>query len=264
MTEESRERRPVRSRPRRGLALAGRAVLLLATTGLTFALAFWGTLWATVRSPDVAIPSVIDLDEQVAEAKLRSLGLAPRVASRRYDATRPEGKVLEQFPPPGNRTKPGREVRLVVSLGPERAIVPDLRRGSLRRAQIALAAAGLRVATTASVPHGTIPLGRVIAQDPSPGTVCYPGDGVSLLLSAGPPRVARMMPLLEGDTWARARRLLEGAGFRRVRYRGIEDRAPGDAVVIAQDPRPGSRVDPDDRVILFLEPPPPAGTGDRR
>ncbi len=264
MTEEPRRERSARPRWRRVPGILGWAALLLATTGLTSALAFWGTLRATVRSPDVTIPAVVDLDEQVAEARLRSLGLVPRVASRRYDATRPEGKVLEQFPPAGNRTKPGREVRLVVSLGPERAIVPDLRRGSLRRAQIALAAAGLRVATTASVPHGTIPLGRVIAQDPPPGAVCFPGDGVSLLLSAGPPRRARVMPTLEGDTWDRARRLLEGAGFRRVRYRGMEDRAPGDAVVIAQDPRPGARVDPDDRVVLLLEPPPPAGAGDRR
>ena len=249
---------------RRVAAVAGRVLLLLATSGLVFALAFWGTLWFMVRSPDVTVPSVVDLDEQVAEAKLQSLGLAPRVASRRYDATRPEGKVLDQVPPPGVRTKPGREVRLVVSLGPERAVVPDLRGGSLRRAQVALAGAGLRVAATASVPHPTLRLGRVIAQDPAPGTVCFPGDGVSLLLSAGAPRKARVMPLLEGVTWARARRLLEGAGFRRVRYRGVDDRAPRDAVVIAQDPRPGSRVDPGDRVDLLLEPPPPAGRGGRR
>ncbi len=249
---------------RRFAALLGRVFLLLATTGLVFALAFWGTLRVTVRSPDVRVPAVVDLDDQVAEARLRALGLVPRIVSHRYDATRPEGKVLEQVPPAGNRTKPGREVRLVVSLGPERAIVPDLRRGSLRRAQIALAAAGLRIGTTASVPHPSIPLGRVIAQDPPPGTVCFPGDGVSLLLSAGAPRAARVMPLLEGVSWGRARRALEGAGLRRVRYRGIEDRAPEDALVIAQDPRPGSRVDPDDRVVLLLEPPPPAGTGGQR
>ena len=72
-----------------------------------------------------------------------------------------------------------------------------------------------------------------------------------------------LLPLLEGTTWARARRFLEAAGFRWVRYRGVEDRAPARAVVIAQEPRPGSRVDPSDRVVLLLEPP-AAGAGDRR
>ncbi|MDQ7088077.1 MAG: PASTA domain-containing protein [Acidobacteriota bacterium] len=206
------------------LLLAG---LLLATTGGVLALSTWLTLSYSVRRPEVTLPELAGLDAVLAEQRLRSLGLVPEISGRRFDPQQPAGNVLDQFPPPGSRTKPGRPVRLIVSLGPERSEVPDLAGSSLRRAQLALRAAELRLENTASAYHPSIPLGRVIAQSPQAGSTGYPGDGVSLLVSAGPPPASVVMPSLTGWSVAAARRRLAAAGISRINgLRGERGRRP--------------------------------------
>jgi serine/threonine-protein kinase len=163
--------------------------------------------------------------------------------------------VLEQFPEPGHSTKAGRTVKLIVSKGARTAVVPDMAGSSQRRAQLAVRASRLEIRETASVNHPRVPLGRVIAQDPPPGAERFPGDPVSLLLSAGPAHHAFVMPALTGTTVADARRMLERAGFTRIRVRCPE--CEGDdrrSRIRDQRPLPGERVTTDDRVVLSAGP----------
>ncbi len=118
--------------------------LLAGSLAVVFGVAAWFTLRASVRFvAELTVPSVIGSDQEEAAARLRELGLHPQVSGRRADSVRPEGKVLDQFPAAGSRSKPGRPVRLVVSSGPENTAVPDLVGSSVGRAQLALRRAGL-------------------------------------------------------------------------------------------------------------------------
>lgn len=226
------------------------ALALTASLGLVFLGATWLTLSWAVRSPDVTLPDLTRLDVGAAEREVERLGLRPQIASRRYDEQEPAGKILAQYPVPGSRTKPGRPVRLVVSLGQERAVVPDLRGSSQRRAQLALRAASLSVADDASAFHPAVSRGRVICQTPAPGTEGFPGDRVSLLVSAGPRERAIVMPSLTGWSVASARRWLRAAGIRRISVGdGPESVAPSQRIT-DQRPGPGSRVGPQTPITL--------------
>lgn len=238
---------PPRRTARNPWKRAGAAVLLVASLGGTYAAATWLALWFSVRVPDVAVPEVVDLPLEEARSRLAQARLRPKVVARRHDRSEPEGKVVEQSPPPHARTKPGRAVRLVVSLGPPLVVMPDLTGGSLGRARIALESAGLRLAQSASVPHPGVAVGRVVAQYPEPGAEVDTGSAASLLVSAGPPPRAYVMPDLRGVPAERARRALERAGFRRVRLRGPA--GPG-ARIVSQRPPPGTRAATDDVVVL--------------
>jgi len=226
------------------------ALSLAASLGLVFLGATWLTLSWAVRSPDVTLPDLTRLDVDAGEKEAERLGLRPQIASRRYDEQEPAGKILAQYPVPGSRTKPGRPVHLVVSLGPERAVVPDLRGSSQRRAQLALRAAGLSVADDASVPHPSTSRGRVICQTPVPGTEGFPGDRVSLLVSAGPRERAIVMPSLTGWSVASARRWLRAAGIRRISTGDAAESVAPSQRVTDQRPGPGSRVGPQTPITL--------------
>lgn len=242
------------SRRRRGaehaLRIGSKVLLwcmLLGSSAVFFAAGTWMTLKFTVQVPEVKLPKLVGNDLIAAESQLRALGLVPQITGHRFDAELPAGRVLEQFPPRGARTKAGRPVRLVISQGAERALVPELKGSSLRRAQLALRAVGLRVEQSSSAPSSIVGLGRVMAQNPAPGSEGYPGDGVSLLLSAGPAERAFVMPTLVGWQERAAKKLMRKAGVRRL---SSTHEVRGSERIVSHQPAPGSRVGPDDRVLL--------------
>lgn len=225
-------------------------LILAGTLGISFGLGVWGTLRVMVRVPEITMPDLSGIDLPEAEKRLAGLGLLAEVSARRHDQDRPAGRVLEQFPRAGARTKAGRPVRLSVSLGPAQSIVPDLLGGTLGRAQLALRAAGLKVERQAAVYHAHLSVGRVVAQHPSPSYAGFPGEGVTLLLSQGPPPRAFVMPDLSGRAAAAALADFRDCGFRELTTEGEGDAAG--AVVVGQSPQPGSPVTTQDRVVLRL------------
>nr|MCU0254705.1 PASTA domain-containing protein [Acidobacteriota bacterium] len=186
-------------------------------------------------------------------ARLRELGLQPQVSGRRADPVRPEGKVLDQFPAAGTRSKPGRPVRLVVSNGPEKTSVPDLVGSSVGRAQLALRRAGMVLGTTSNAPHPRQGPGRILAQQPVAGSDGSAGQALAVLVSSGGRPRAFVMPDFVGRSAATAVRSLEGLGFRAIVIGGSGDLRPG-AVVAEQRPPVGSRITTTTRITLTPAP----------
>lgn len=243
----------------RRLPRAARFLVVLAVCGFTltmsFALGAYVTLRATITSPEIVVPKVIDMDGHEAREALAAVGLRFEVAGSRHDPNAPAGKVLEQIPEAGSRTKQGRQVRIVQSLGPPEATIPDLTGMTLRTAQLALRSGKLKLRETAAVPHRTTALGRVVGQDPPPGAAGYPGDGVSVVVSAGAGPRAYVMPNLRGIRLAEVSRLMERGGFTRVRERTLSGGATSPSfVVVDQDPAPGRRVTTEDGIMLTAAP----------
>jgi len=98
------------------------------------------------------------------------------------------------------------------ALGPRKdiAVASFVDRSSMQ-AQQSLVAAGLRPDVRAEVSE-TVPIDRVIRQDPPPGTMTSRGSAVTLFVSSGAPLVA--IPDVKGFTASDAEHMLAGAKFK--------------------------------------------------
>jgi eukaryotic-like serine/threonine-protein kinase len=126
------------------------------------------------RAP-IEVPHLIGAHIDDARAQLHHLGL--EVEEVEIESERPGGEVIHQDPGAGAGVEPGDTVRLEISDGPSTIPVPDVMGDRCGRAERTLAQAGFVPVLVAG--DG----GRVVAQNPSPGTGLPPGSEVHLLCS---------------------------------------------------------------------------------
>ena len=98
-----------------------------------------------------------------------------------------EGLVFKQDPPAGDQVKRGDTITYWVSSGKPQATVPNLAGLTQDAAEMALAAADLRLGSVIPEPSTTVPSGQVIRQDPAAGVKVAKGSAVSVVVSSGPP-----------------------------------------------------------------------------
>ncbi len=138
---------------------------------------------ALVLFPAPMLPSertvsqVAGLGEEDALRELERAGLAGAITSRQPHALVPEGQVIWQDPPAGVALPRGDSVRLIVSSGPPRVAVPDVRGYDMELAQRIIAAAGLRVELVDTVAMKLTPVG-LAPRGTAGGTTPRAGDSV--------------------------------------------------------------------------------------
>jgi eukaryotic-like serine/threonine-protein kinase len=115
------------------------------------------------------------------------------------------------------------------ALGPRKDIVvPSFVDRSSMQAQQSLVAAGLRPQVRQE-PSETVPLDRVIRQDPQPGDMTSRGATVTLFVSSGAPLVA--VPDVKGFTATDAQHTLTGAKFKTKIANRFDGTAPKGTVL---------------------------------
>jgi serine/threonine-protein kinase len=138
--------------------------------------------------PDVSVsvPDVTGRTQDEATAALADEGLVA-VPVEAYSADVPEGDVIEQEPPAGDRVSPLSEVLITVSLGEGTTTVsvPDVVGMTKAKAADALVAAGLTV-TVAHAWSTDVRKDLVIAQAPKAGEKVEAGGDAGVLVSLGP------------------------------------------------------------------------------
>jgi len=203
---------------------------------------FFCVMEASLKGGTVTMPDLTGLPRGSAELKLRALGLNMNVSEERYSSSSPYGAVLAQSLEPGAALKRGRSIDVVVSIGDKVLSVPQLAGSpSERQAELILEQNGLAVGRTATIASDQ-PMGTVLAQSPESGQQVTRGEGVSLLVSAGPAPVTRLMPELRGRSLDDARALVGRMGLvlRRVLESSAQGAVPGS--VLAQSLSPCTRV----------------------
>ena len=183
---------------------------------------------------------------------LAGTGLRISQAGNVFDDRVPAGQVARQEPRAGVAFKRGRSVRVFLSLGPTRSMVPRLEGENLIAARRQLEAEGFRIGRIAEVPDDFYIAGRVIAQSPVAYAEAIPGTEVSLLLSAGSESESYLMPDFIGRAYGELADALSRASVRvgevrNVRYPGVPR-----GTVVDQAPRAGARVTRADRIVLTL------------
>jgi serine/threonine-protein kinase len=187
---------------------------------------------------ETTVPDIRGLELAESQALLDETDLRLGDLKRAFDDHIPGGRVLRQDPPMGFRVKKGREVNLVVSLGPEALRVPDLEGESLEHARFLLLREGLDLGKIRTV-HGTEAARNcVVASSPRPGSPLGGRRSVDLLISLGPSGKRYLMPDLRGMEAAAVEALLIERGFQ-VRRRLWPGKWTGGDQVVEQTPPPG-------------------------
>ena len=222
------------------------AVLFVFSAYLSFSL--------FVRSGVTRTPDVSGLSQPEAEAVLLDHGLEARASEvkARYSETVPEGRVLDQSPNPGSLVKRNKAVRITLSLGPERATMPDLRGQALQAAEVALRAAGLEPGVSLSVFRAGADPGTVLDQQPPPGRPVPKDTVVELLLAEDGGEPAFLMPDLVYRRIEPVRGFFESAGFRLAGVREEPYDGVSEGVILRQSPPAGFPVTRRDAVSLVV------------
>jgi eukaryotic-like serine/threonine-protein kinase len=131
----------------------------------------------------VAVPSVVGLDDQAALAELQDAGLSGVLVQR--DSTEPEGRVLNQSPGAGKLVARGSQVTIFASTGA--ITVPDVVGQDRRTAVTALKKAGFVVSVTEQSTSDPGEVNRVISEFPPAGSRGQRGDTVTISVGVASP-----------------------------------------------------------------------------
>jgi serine/threonine-protein kinase len=219
-----------RERRRRGPLL----LALLLVVALLVGLGGWWFGFARYTST----PGVLEMNRTAAAAKVEKAGLHFRVSGTSYSETTARGSVVSTDPKPGARVLKDGTVSAVLSLGPERHKVPDLRGKTLDHAQAALQDAHLGFGRAVGRWSSSMPRGLVLATDPPANTSLHRDAAVDVIISRGPRPIT--IPDFTGRSAKAAEKRLGKLGF----TVDASDTEFSDTVakgtVISQDPSSGT------------------------
>ena len=148
--------------------------------------------WYALVGPGsrIDVPSVVGASVEEASAVLAPLGLRSEVVENRFDEEIAAGKILESSPSGGDKIDAGGTVKLVISKGQERYIIPVLTGLTPEAALKLLTNQPLKSAGVVEEFNTTIPKGLVIATNPSNGQKVKRDTPVTILVSKGIEQVA--------------------------------------------------------------------------
>jgi len=197
-----------------------------------------GTVLAAVSlGPErYEVPDVQGLDPAQAAAQITAANLVVGSTREEFDDRAPAGTVAATAPKIGSVLKPGEQVDIIVSKGPEPVPVPAVEGRRLAQAKASLAEVGLKVDITQRFSE-KVKDGIVISVRPNAGTVVDSGSRVTMVVSKGPPPVT--VPNLVDVPRDRAIATLRDLGLRAKVVEG--DFSPLNRV-ISQTPSAGSSV----------------------
>jgi serine/threonine-protein kinase len=198
----------------------------------------------------VDLPGVVGMESVAAIELLKERGLVPKIVTEEFNNRVGRGRIASQQPAGAMRVKPGAEVRLIVSRGPDSAPMPDLAGLPLPDAQRRMVEQGLRVGTVTEVHAEHHPPGVVIAHEPPAGESAKRGTAVHVLMNAGVSEEVGTMPNLVGQPVRGALARLQGMGVEaRISFERAEWLRDS---ILRQEPPAGGTLRRGQRVVLVV------------
>jgi|SRR5215469_11501466 len=224
------------------------ALMLFVLASIAFLSALTAMRFA-IQGREVAMPDVTGKKTIEAQQLLQGRGVGMRVEDRIYNAL-PADSVVRQSPPAGMRVKIGQFAHVVVSLGPQKATIPQLQDRSLRTARIELLRSGMQAGEISSLYMPGWSEATVVEQVPKPGSTDATSPHVDLLVALGPRPAAYVMPDLVGINLNDAFTRLHGTGLRVAKFTQVPSTGAAHGIVVSQTPPRGSRVDSNSSIEL--------------
>ena len=166
-----------------------------------------------IHGSEVTVPDMQGKSPSEAHRMAGESGLGLKVEREYYSSKIPEGRVLSQAPAPGTVVRRGWEVRLALSLGPQRVVIPAVIGESARAASIIIAQRGLDLGSTATIQLPGKAADQVVAQDPPAKAIDVAAPKISLLVAEETPPHAFVMPSFVGLPLSSVSPMLQDAGF---------------------------------------------------
>ena len=201
-------------------------------------------------SPTVVVPETAGSDVNDARQAIRDAGLRVGATNERSSDTIPIGSVIGTVPAAGASVSPDSLVDIAVSTGSAEVDVPVTAGSTAMEAEALIVAAGLEVASTASEPSDTVPVGQVIRTVPGAGDTVARGSGVQIVVSTGPANVS--VPDVTNLAEAAAVADLEAATLVAGTITGVADDMVPVGNVVSQDPVAGTMVSANTAVNLDI------------
>ncbi len=240
-------------RPRRRGRLTVTALVLLTVAVAAFA----GWYLAVGRAGSVPTPSIVGLTQAEAEQVLGAAGLTLAITDTAFSEDVPADLILTSDPAAGFDVREQGSVGVVISRGPERFTIPDVRGLSAADAEAEITGAGLTVGVSKEAFDDTVAAGKVTQTDPKIGAEAKRDTVVDLIVSKGAKPVP--LPDVVGRKAAGAKKTLAGLGLDVVAdSKFSEDVQKGD--VISMTPKAGTVVSSGSRVSLVTSKGPPPVT----
>jgi len=218
----------------------GKFFVVVGALGLTFLVFFGVSMRVATWARQVQVPSMVGQTVNEATATLAELGLALRVDDNpRPDDTVAAGRVMQQDPAAGTTSRRQRSVRVWISAGPKRTVVPALVGQSERATQVRLQQEGVDIVSISEFRSADYAADAVVSQNPPPSSQA---SRVSLLVNRGELAVSYVMPDAIGVDGNRVADVLRRQGLRvsivgTQLYPGVP---PG--TVVRQEPASGFEV----------------------
>jgi beta-lactam-binding protein with PASTA domain len=210
------------------------------------------TFTLAVRGNEITVPNLIGSAISDAGPVLARAELSLRHEGNRFDPDVPADLIVHQLPQPNTKLKKGRSVKVWISLGPERRVVPRVEGETLQSAQIILEQEGFALGRVVRVHSEVYGIDTVIAQNPPAYEEGGDATEVSVLLSRGYRGAAYVMPDFIGRELSTILDRVRGGSLRigSIRYVGYPGVRKG--VVVRQTPGAGTKVHARDRIVLYV------------
>ncbi len=202
---------------------------------------------ATGGGAQVAVPSLVGLDDATAKVRATDAELLMTVVERRTSAD-PAGLVIEQRPAPGQFIGADDEIEVVVSRGPPPVPLPDVTGKPLAEAQPLLEQAGFVVVVERRFDEN-VPKDVALGTDPAGGGQAPPESSVKLIVSDGPAPVE--VPDVAGKSYEEAAAIIQAKRLAPVKRDAFSD-SVAVGVVIGTDPAAGQAAPRDSEVPIIV------------
>ena len=189
------------------LALLLVAAVLLLFGGFKFATSLFDS------ADDIAVPDIVGQSVLEAQKTLLDNDLTIEVEDNIYTDTMERGLIISQSPSAGTKVKAGRNVTVIVSLGPSLIEVPDLSGMTEREAKVTLESYGLTIGKTSTGYSDEYKKDEIIFQSPKAATKVEEGTTVDLIISLGSQPEAITAPNVVGVDLTQARQIILANGL---------------------------------------------------
>lgn len=210
------------------------------------------TFTVAVRGNEITVPNLLGVSLTDAGPLLASAELSLRHEGNRFDPEVPADLIISQTPAPNTTLKKGRSVKVWVSLGPERRVVPRIEGETLQSAQVMLEQNGFALGRIVRVFSDVYGIDTVIAQDPPPYQEAGDITEVAILLSRGYRGAAYVMPDFIGHELSTILDRVRGSTLRIGSIRYVDYPGVRKGVVVRQTPGAGTQVHARDRIVLYV------------
>ena len=204
------------------------------------------------RPKEVAIPNLVGKTVEEAKQILTENELIYVEKESEYNSEYEVGQIISQDPAfvDGRNIKENTEVKVVVSLGTEKTIVPKLKGSTKEEAEAAAKDAKINLEIVEEISK-TVEAGYVIKQEIDPDTEVNAGDTVKVYISIGTGIEQVVVTSVLYKDEATAKKTLEDLGLV-VEVEYAEDNERGNGVVLKQSIASGETVDEGSTVAITV------------